>query len=183
MSYLQDSINASIILDCLSAVHIFLFRANTMVNKHGATHVHINYALLPCNHKQSGYEQVCELNIPTLHFVPANARQGAFARALSSALRGVILCNTEEAWLKLFMLPKCVHPSLHLNVSHLELCITLQYVDEHNDLWAISNNSIKEDVHVHERRCPCILRTFCPTFILKNKTLIFFSTTAVWGCL
>ena len=45
--------------------------------------------------------------------------------------------------------PKCVHPSLHLNVSHLEVCISLQYVVERNDLWAISNNSIKEDAHAH----------------------------------
>eukprot|EP00731_Ephydatia_muelleri_P016202 Em0009g626a len=53
------------------------------------------------------FEDVCLLNQPTLRFVPLKSRP-AFARALSSALRCVILENTEEAWLKLFMLPKCV---------------------------------------------------------------------------
>eukprot|EP00731_Ephydatia_muelleri_P025776 Em0017g859a len=35
-----------------------------------------------------------------------------FARALSTALKEVLRHNSEEAWLKLFMLPKCVLPSL-----------------------------------------------------------------------
>ncbi|KAL5471159.1 hypothetical protein EMCRGX_G029246 [Ephydatia muelleri] len=57
------------------------------------------------------FEQVCQLHHSTLRFVPTKARP-AFARALSSALKDVLLHNSEEAWLKLFMLPKCVLPSL-----------------------------------------------------------------------
>ena len=57
------------------------------------------------------FEEVCQLHHPTLRFVPTKARP-AFARALSSALKEVLLHNSEEAWLKLFMLPKCVLPSL-----------------------------------------------------------------------
>ena len=54
------------------------------------------------------FEEVCHLNLPTLRFIPSRP---AFAKALSSALRCVISENTEEAWLKLFMLPKCLLPS------------------------------------------------------------------------
>ena len=53
------------------------------------------------------FEEVCLLNQPTLRFIPSRSRP-AFARALSSALKGVIHENSEDAWLKLFMLPKCV---------------------------------------------------------------------------
>ena len=63
------------------------------------------------------FEDVCLLNQPTLRFIPSKSRP-AFARALSSALRCVILENTEEAWLKLFMLPKCVLPSLRRKGCH-----------------------------------------------------------------
>ena len=56
------------------------------------------------------FEEVCILNQPTLRFIPSGSRP-AFARALSSALRGVIHDNSEDAWLKLFMLLKCVLPS------------------------------------------------------------------------
>ena len=62
-------------------------------------------------------EDVCLLNQPTLRFIPSKSRP-AFARALSSTLRSVILENTEEAWLKLFMLPKCVLPSLRRKGRH-----------------------------------------------------------------
>ena len=63
------------------------------------------------------FEDVCLLNQPTLRFVPRKS-QPAFARALSSALMSVILENTEEAWFKLFMLPKCVLPSLRRKGCH-----------------------------------------------------------------
>ena len=56
------------------------------------------------------FEEVCLLNQPTLSFIPSGSRP-AFARALSSALRGVFHDSSEDAWLKLFMLPKCVLPS------------------------------------------------------------------------
>ena len=63
------------------------------------------------NQELPTFAEVCQLNHPTLRFVPAKARP-AFARALSSTLKDILLHNTEEAWLKLFMLPKCVLPSL-----------------------------------------------------------------------
>ena len=59
------------------------------------------------SHNLPTFEEVCQLNHPTLRYIPAKARP-AFAKALSSALRDVLLKNTEDAWLKLFMLPKCV---------------------------------------------------------------------------
>ena len=55
-------------------------------------------------------KEVCELHRPTLRFIPSRARP-AFARVLSASLRSVLSDNSEEAWLKLFMLPKCVLPS------------------------------------------------------------------------
>ena len=57
------------------------------------------------------FEDVCLLDQHTLHFIPSKS-QHAFARALPSILISVILENTEEVWLKLFMLPKCILPSL-----------------------------------------------------------------------
>ena len=63
------------------------------------------------------FDQVCQLNHPNLRYIPAKARP-AFARALSSSLRDVLQKNTEDAWLKLFMLPKCVLPSLRHKGNH-----------------------------------------------------------------
>ena len=63
------------------------------------------------------FDQVCQLNHPTLRYIPAKARP-AFARALSSSLRDVLQKNAEDAWLKLFMLPKCVLPSLRHKGNH-----------------------------------------------------------------
>ena len=61
----------------------------------------------PCNQGLPSFEEVCQLHRPVLRFVPAKARP-VFARVLSTALRSVWIENSEEAWLKLFMLPKCV---------------------------------------------------------------------------
>ena len=55
-------------------------------------------------------------------------QEPAFARALSETLRAICQLNTEEAWLKLFMLPKCVlrashrGGSRHKPLSIEELC-------------------------------------------------------------
>ena len=62
-------------------------------------------------------EDVCLLDQLILSFIPSKSRP-AFARALSLTLRSVILENTEEAGLKLFMLPKCVLPSLRRKGQH-----------------------------------------------------------------
>ena len=65
-----------------------------------------------------------------------NQSRPAFAKALSSALRCVISENTEEAWLKLFMLPKCVLPSTKRGGRHEKL----QPIDFLCNLWA--NNDL-----------------------------------------
>eukprot|EP00731_Ephydatia_muelleri_P023351 Em0015g934a len=62
-------------------------------------------------------EAVCELKSPTLRFVPKKARP-AFAKVLSSVLRSILSENTAEAWLRLFMLPQCVLPSLKCKGRH-----------------------------------------------------------------
>ena len=75
---------------------------------------------IPCSDDSQDlptFDQVCQLNHPTLRYIPAKARP-AFARALSSSLRDVLQKNTEDAWLKLFMLPKCVLPSLRHKGNH-----------------------------------------------------------------
>ena len=75
---------------------------------------HLQSSIAPepqINQNLPTFEEVCQLHHPTLRFVPTKARP-AFARALSTALKEVLRQNSEEAWLKLFMLPKCVLPSL-----------------------------------------------------------------------
>ena len=90
------------------------------------------------------FEQVCQLNHPTLRFILLKARP-AFARALSSALREVIHRNTEEAWLKLFMLPKCVLPSMVRRGSHaphtsIESLCKLWLCNDLSTMWAMAQN-------------------------------------------
>ena len=53
------------------------------------------------------WEEVCELQCPTIRYIPHKARP-AVAHVLSDVLRSICFENSEEAWLKLFMLPKCV---------------------------------------------------------------------------
>ena len=53
------------------------------------------------------FEAVCQLQCATIHHIPQKARP-SFAQVLSDSLRSVCVSNPEEAWLKLFMLPKCV---------------------------------------------------------------------------
>eukprot|EP00731_Ephydatia_muelleri_P006120 Em0003g368a len=73
------------------------------------------------------FEEVCSLRCATVHHIPQKARP-AFARALSETLRAICQLNTEEVWLKLFMLPKCVlrashrGGSRHKPLSIEELC-------------------------------------------------------------
>ena len=53
------------------------------------------------------FEEICKQQCRTLHHIPASARP-AFAAVLSSALRSVLYDNTEESFIKLFMLPECI---------------------------------------------------------------------------
>ena len=99
------------------------------------------------------FEDVCLLNQPTLRFVPSKSRL-AFARALSSALRCVILENTEEAWLKLFMFPKCVLPSLRRKGRHdkplpVDILCNMRSDSKLGDLWDLARNRITGVLVVH----------------------------------
>ena len=58
------------------------------------------------------FEEVCCLQYATIHHILQKARP-SFARVLSDTLRSICVSNSEEAWLKLFMLPKCVLRALH----------------------------------------------------------------------
>ena len=53
------------------------------------------------------FDEICKLQCRTLNHIPATARP-AFSAVLSSALRSVLYDNTEESWIKLFMLHKCI---------------------------------------------------------------------------
>ena len=53
------------------------------------------------------FEAICELPVRTVWHIPAKDRQ-AVALVLSSSLRAAAVENTQEAWLKVFMLPKCI---------------------------------------------------------------------------
>ena len=109
----------------------------------------ITFTILPSTNPQSHagqelptFDQVCQLNHPTLRFIPAKARL-AFATALSSAFRGVLQRNSEEAWLKLFMLPKCVLPSLkHKGVynphTSIESLCNMWLRNDLATLWAMA---------------------------------------------
>ena len=90
------------------------------------------------------FEDVCLLNQPTLRFVPLKYRP-AFVRALSSDLRCVILENTEEAWLKPFMLPKCVLPSHRRKGRHDkplpgDILCNMWSDNKLEDLWDLARN-------------------------------------------
>ena len=90
-------------------------------------------------------------------YIPAKARP-AFAKAVSSALRDVLLKNTEDAWLKLFMLPKCVLPSLKHKGSHnphiaIESLCKMWLNNDLSTLWTMAksrenNRSITEEATV-----------------------------------
>ena len=59
----------------------------------------------PCNQGLPSFEEVCQLHRPVLRFVPAKARP-VFARVISTALRSVLIENSEEACHNVFYLPQ-----------------------------------------------------------------------------
>mgnify|MGYP003460779833 FL=1 len=91
------------------------------------------------------FEEVCELHRPTLRFIPSRARP-AFARVLSASLRSVLSDNSVEAWLKLFMLPKCVLPSSkrrgrNLKPTSIEALCKLWSDKEFGLLWNLAKGN------------------------------------------
>ena len=63
------------------------------------------------------FEEVCLLNQPTLSFIPIKI-PACLCPSTVISFAFVIQENSEEAWLKLFMLPKCVLPSLRRQGHH-----------------------------------------------------------------
>ena len=53
------------------------------------------------------FDSVCKLPRCTVRHIPVKDRL-AFALALCSALRSALHVNSEDAWLKVLMLPKCL---------------------------------------------------------------------------
>ncbi|KAL5497303.1 hypothetical protein EMCRGX_G013760 [Ephydatia muelleri] len=94
------------------------------------------------------FTDVCQLRCPTLRFVPKKARP-SYARALSSTLRSVFDENSEEAWLKLFMLPKCVLPSLkskgrHFKHTPIKVLCDLWAKNEFSTLWNLAGSNARK---------------------------------------
>ena len=58
-------------------------------------------------HALPSLDVVCELQCPTIRYIHHKARP-AFARVQSDVLKSICYENSEEAWLRLFMLSKCV---------------------------------------------------------------------------
>ena len=92
------------------------------------------------------FEEVCCLQYATIRHIPQKARP-AFAQVLSDTLRSICVSNSEEAWLKLFMLPKCVLRASHRggqrHKSHSieELC--RQWSDGHiASLWQYASAAL-----------------------------------------
>ena len=63
----------------------------------------------------------------TIHHIPFKSKP-AFARLLAATLKDILYLNTTEAWLKLFLLPKCIllscqrHGRRHKPININQLC-------------------------------------------------------------
>ena len=95
-----------------------------------------------CSSDLPSLDAVCSLKCPTICFVPNKARQ-AFARAFSAALMAVISEITVTAWLKLFMLPKCVLPTAKRGGHHnkpvpIESLCAMWAEGQFRDLWHLA---------------------------------------------
>ena len=98
---------------------------------------------------------VCCLQCATIRHIPQKARP-SFARVLSDTLRSKCISNSGEAWLKLFMLPKCVLRASHRggrrHKSHSieELC--RQWSDGHlASLWQYASDHAKKSNSKHPK--------------------------------
>ena len=89
------------------------------------------------------FEEICKLQCRTLHHIPASAKP-AFAAVLCSALRYVLYDNTEESWIKLFMLPKCIlssskHRGRHHKPTSIKCLCELWSNENFDVLWQHAN--------------------------------------------
>ena len=90
------------------------------------------------------FESVCKLPGHTVRHIPLKDRL-AFALVLSSALRSAVHDNSEDAWLKLLMLPKCVLLALKRAGRHHKpvpiSCLCAQWSKgEFSALWNRASN-------------------------------------------
>lgn len=96
-------------------------------------------------------EEVFHIRCNTIRYIPSRDRQ-AFAQVLSSNLSSVIHENTEQAWLKLFMLPKCVlspkrRGRRHKAISVSQLC-NMWSRGEFKTLWKhVHSHSSSHSLH------------------------------------
>ena len=115
-------------------------------------------SLVPCSQSEPNpnlpsFEVVCQLTLPTLRFVPKKSRP-SFARVLSATMRQVLMENSEQAWLKLFMLPKCVLPSRKRRGCHdvptsVDFLCSLRSKNEFGTLWNLAKNKQMENRQPH----------------------------------
>ena len=155
--YRQSGLGTNICLFVLAALSrlqtpdTLLTCANAPI---GAWHQSPSSSLFPSPFQRPGlhdlptFDQVCQLKHPTLWYIPAKARP-AFARALSSSLRDVLQKNTEDAWLKHFMLSKCVPPSLMQKGNHkphmpIESLCNMWFSNDLTTLWMMAKKSGKQ---------------------------------------
>ena len=101
------------------------------------------------------FEEVCQLTLPTLRFVPKKLRL-SFARVLSATLRQVVLENSELAWLKLFMLPKCVLPSRKCRGCHdvpasVNFLCDLWSKNDFGTLWNLAKCNHRHNHQPHDQ--------------------------------
>ena len=83
------------------------------------------------NAQLPSFEEVCNLRCSTIQHIPAKARP-AFAKTLSLTLQNILHTNNKIAWLKLFLLPKCVLVSSKRRGRHNKLP-SINYLC---DLWS-----------------------------------------------
>ena len=101
------------------------------------------------------FEEVCQLTLPTLRFVPKKSRP-SFAWVPSATMRQELLENSEQAWLKLFMLPKCVLPSRKCRGRHdvptsANFLCSLRSKNEFGTLWNLAKNNQNENRQPHDQ--------------------------------
>ena len=98
------------------------------------------------------FEEVCQLTLPTFRFIPKKSRP-SFARVLSATLRQVVLENSELAWLKLFMLPKCVLPShkRHDVPASVNFLCNLWTKSDFGTLWNLAKGNHRHNHQSHDQ--------------------------------
>ena len=107
------------------------------------------------------FETVCQLPGRTVRHIPVKDRL-AFALVLSSSLRAALHENTEEAWLKVFMLPKCLLlVPKHRGRHHKPVPIRVLC-----DMWSKGDFGVLWNRAVHQQH------TFKPTHSFDSRAKV-----------